>query len=196
MATHDERDRMLQVYFPVPGRMYCTPEMFQEQNIEVSWHVAHLSVESTLPPMTDCKSLVPSTWCLSYGKSNIPCTGVNVHSLIVDNVLLLCLSQVHTAYWHFRAHSFVRSVTVIRYSGTQGSWSGPHQRRGGGGPMSLPAGHHTRGCFLDNKISEDKPPACYLLAVWMTSRWLSKKVNSSPRQYALDKDSKCWSWTC
>ncbi|KAI0225680.1 28S ribosomal protein S22, mitochondrial [Lamellibrachia satsuma] len=34
MATHDERDRMLQVYFPVPGRMYNIPEMFQEENIE------------------------------------------------------------------------------------------------------------------------------------------------------------------
>ena len=36
MATHDERDRMLQVYFPVPGRMYNIPEMFQEENVEVS----------------------------------------------------------------------------------------------------------------------------------------------------------------
>jgi len=36
MATHNERDRMLQVYFPVPGRMYSIPEMFQEENVEVS----------------------------------------------------------------------------------------------------------------------------------------------------------------
>ena len=49
MASHDERDRMLQVYFPVPGRMYATPEMFQEQNIEVSRRVAHLSLYSTVP---------------------------------------------------------------------------------------------------------------------------------------------------
>ncbi|KAK2187716.1 hypothetical protein NP493_156g03065 [Ridgeia piscesae] len=34
MATHNERDRMLQVYFPVPGRMYSIPEMFQEENVE------------------------------------------------------------------------------------------------------------------------------------------------------------------
>jgi len=34
-ATHEERDRMLNLYFPRPGKMYVTPKMFSEDQLEV-----------------------------------------------------------------------------------------------------------------------------------------------------------------
>jgi len=34
-ASHKERDRILQVYFPRTGKMYLMPKKFEEQLLEV-----------------------------------------------------------------------------------------------------------------------------------------------------------------
>ena len=37
LADHEERDRILQVYYPSPGKMYQMPKMFIEENLEVGF---------------------------------------------------------------------------------------------------------------------------------------------------------------
>lgn len=38
-ATWEERDRLVQVYFPKPGRRLAPPFMFKEENLKVGEHL-------------------------------------------------------------------------------------------------------------------------------------------------------------
>lgn len=40
-ASWEERDRMIQVYFPKEGRRVLTPVIFKEENLQVRWFWFH-----------------------------------------------------------------------------------------------------------------------------------------------------------